>query len=91
MAAENAMLGGGGAAETASTANPWMAGGLAGAAILKELMAGIAARKRQERGAKVKSHMASGQMQSQAHGQSGAGQQNALGQLMNAYRDSLVR
>jgi hypothetical protein len=72
-------------------ANPYVAGGMIGAGVLSDIFSNIAARDRQEREAKVKGAQAAGQMESQAIGQAGSGQQNALAQLMGAYRNSLIR
>lgn len=68
----------------------WGMAAQAGGQVLQQYMADIAERKRQERQAKIDAEQKAGEMQMQAHGQQGQAQGNALSQLMQAYRSSLM-
>ena len=80
-----------GAAAGGAAGGPWGAAIGAGAGLMSDYFGGVAARKRQERKAKIDAAQKSGELQAQAHGQTGRGQQGALASLMSAYRDALVR
>ena len=62
-----------------------------GTSMLGSIMGAKSKRKQQERQAKIDAAQKQGELQHQAHGQRGQAQGNSLGQLMNAYRDALLR
>ena len=99
MGVESSLYGGGGAGKAiqssalgaAAGASPWGIAGMAGASMLQSIMEQSAAKKRQQREMKMKGAMARGEGEMKAAQTSGTGQQNALQNLMGAYRSALVR